>query len=222
MSLHRTNDIATARVRTRAHCNISSNTTGAASHVDARRMSPEAPSTSAIADERSIDTLLESIGDESLDAEEDSVVIALRSALGACANDARLSRWLNLIGINDVDFSSASDRKRFEPNTEYINYRQHGVSLCFEAGVLDTVHFYRSGVDGYQKTFASPLPLKLSMSHKGVDIVRALGEPTSKGGAGRMIWLSYDHLGLKFDLASATFDEPDSSITCVAVWNAGD
>ena len=182
----------------------------------------ESPSTSAHADARSIDALLDSIGDASLDAEEDSVVIALRSALGARASDARLSRWLNLIGINDVDFSSASDRKRFEPNTEYVNYRQYGVSLCFESGVFDTVHLYRSGVDGYAKTFASPLPLKLTMDHKGVDIVRVLGEPTSKGGVGRMIWLSYDHLGLKFDLAASTFDEPDATITCVAVWNAGD
>ena len=54
----------------------------------------ESPSTSAHADARSIDVLLDSIGDASLDAEEDSVVIALRSALGARASDARLSRWL--------------------------------------------------------------------------------------------------------------------------------
>ena len=178
------------------------------------------PSTSAHDDSHSIDALLEDIGDGSSGVAEDPIVSALQAALGARAGDARLSRWLALVGIHDAE-RDASDRKRFETNTEYINYRHHGVSLCFERGLLDTVHFYRAGVDGYATSYAAALPHGASMEFKGVDIVLALGEPTSKGGAGRLIWLSYDHLGLKFDLAAATFDEPDSVIASVAVWDAG-
>ena len=45
--------------------------------------------------------------------------------------------------------------------------------------------------------FAGALPSGIAMTSAAVDVVRALGEPTTKGGVGRMIWLSYDHMGIK-------------------------
>ena len=76
-----------------------------------------------------------------------------------------------------------------------------------------------AGGDGVG-TYAGGLPTGVALTSAAADVVRKLGEPTSKGGQGRMIWLSYNHLGVKFDVAASGWDEPDARLTAVAIWDA--
>jgi len=149
---------------------------------------------------------------------EDETVVALRAALGHTIDSREVELFLRAVGVRDVH-GDVSDRKKFPPSSEFVNYKPHGVSLCFENGTLDTVHCYAAGVDGYG-AYAGALPSAIAITSAAVDVVRALGEPTTKGGVGRMIWLSYDHMGIKFDIAATDWQEPDATITSVAIWDA--
>jgi len=149
---------------------------------------------------------------------EDETVVALRAALGHTIDSHEVELFLRAVGVRDVH-GDVSDRKKFPPSSEFVNYKPHGVSLCFENGTLDTVHCYAAGVDGYG-AYAGALPSAIAITSAAVDVVRALGEPTTKGGVGRMIWLSYDHMGIKFDIAATDWQEPDATITSVAIWDA--
>ena len=148
------------------------------------------------------------------DGDEDDTARALRRALGATKHAPELRDFLLSLGIRDAP----SDSKTFAPSCEYVNYRPHGLSLCFEGGKLDCVHCY-AGCDGFG-TYSGGLPTGVALTSAAADVVRKLGEPTSKGGQGRMIWLSYDHLGVKFDVAASGWDEPDALLTSVAIWDA--
>lgn len=150
--------------------------------------------------------------------EEEPTVRALRSAFGCSEDSVEVREFLRAVGV-DARAIPSKDRKSFPGDCEYVNYKSRGVSLCFDKGRCDTVHLYRAGVDGYEG-YRGGLPLGITMDSAAVDVVRVLGEPTGKGGAGRMIFLSYDHLGIKFDIAATRWDEPDAKICCVAVWDA--
>ena len=110
-----------------------------------------------------------------------------------------------------------------------IRDRTLGVSLCFEAGVLDAVHVYADGADGFAG-FAGALPHGIRLAPKttsdeharrstGKSIVEALGEPSAKGNAGGMVWMQYDALGVKVDLAAADWEDPDAPARCVSLWS---
>lgn len=149
---------------------------------------------------------------------EDPIVTALQRALGATESSHECAAFIRALGAD-----ACSDRKSFGATTEYVNYRASGASLCFEGGRLNTVHVYgRTNGDGFD-AWTHGLPPDagaVSMTSTARDIVAALGEPTSKGGLGRMIWLSYDHMGLKFDVAASDWDAPDAEVVSVAIWDA--
>ena len=176
----------------------------------ARVMATDAPSTSG--QSRDVAAMASAV------EIEDETVVALRAALGRTIDSHEVEAFLRAVGVKDVN-GDVTDRKKFPPSSEFVNYRPHGVSLCFENGKLDTVHCYSRGVDGYGE-FAGALPSGIAMTSAAVDVARALGEPTTKGGVGRMIWLSYDHMGIKFDIAATDWEEPDASIRSVAIWDA--
>jgi len=150
--------------------------------------------------------------------DEDAIVAALQRALGATESSHECATFVRALGAD-----ACSDRKSFGATTEYVNYRSSGASLCFEGGRLSTVHVYgRTNRDGF-RAWAHGLPVVtrgLSMTSTARDIVEVLGEPTTKGGMGRMIWLSYDHMGLKFDVAASNWDAPDAELVSVAIWDA--
>lgn len=145
------------------------------------------------------------------------VVRALRRAFGARENSEEVLDFLRALSSS---VAGEDDRKKFGTTTTYVNHRYLGVSMCFENGTLDTVHAYgRTNKDGYV-AYAGELPVRgVTMRSTARDVVKALGEPTSKGGAGRMIWLSYEHLGIKFDIAATNWDEPDAELVSVAIWD---
>ena len=102
---------------------------------------------------------------------EDETVVALRAALGRTIDSHEVEVFLRAVGVKDVN-RDVTDRKKFPPSSEFVNYRPHGVSLCFENGKLDTVHCYSRGVDGYGE-FAGALPSGIAMTSAALDVVRA-------------------------------------------------
>jgi len=116
--------------------------------------------------------------------------------------------------------------KVFPPSTKYVSPKGLGVSLCFENGVLDSLHFYSEGVEGFGG-FRGALPhgLRLSATEGaevdcGRTVVERLGEPTAKGGTGRQIWMTYEHLGLKIDLAAVDWEDGGAGLRGVSLWCA--
>ena len=92
------------------------------------------------------------------DEDEDDTARALRRALGATKHAPELREFLLSLGIRDPP----SDSKTFAPSCEYVNFRPHGLSLCFEGGKLDCVHCY-AGCDGFG-TYAVGLPTGVALT----------------------------------------------------------
>lgn len=116
---------------------------------------------------------------------------------------------------------SKPDVKRFPPSCAYINHKAIGLSLCYEAGVLDAIHLYADGVDGFAG-FPGEAPHGLCVAGEkstGRSVVEALGEPTSKGTAGGFVFVQYDALGVKLDLEAADWETPDARVRCVSLWS---
>jgi hypothetical protein len=118
--------------------------------------------------------------------------------------------------------------KAFPPSSKYVSYKPLGISLCFEKGILDCVHAYAEGVDGFN-AFVGELPheLKLgappgSTTTPGPDrarsVVSRLGEPSQKGGQGRQVWMTYADLGVKVDVAAVDWEDGDAPIKGVSIW----
>jgi hypothetical protein len=122
----------------------------------------------------------------------------------------------------------APEVKAFPPSSKYVSYKPLGISLCFEKGILDCVHAYAEGVDGFN-AFVGELPheLKLgappgSTTTPGPDrarsVVSRLGEPSQKGGQGRQVWMTYADLGVKVDVAAVDWEDGDAPIKGVSIW----
>ena len=118
------------------------------------------------------------------------------------------------------------ETKLFPPSSKYVSHKALGVSLCFEKGVLDCVHVYADAVDGFSG-YRHELPHGLRLTHDpetgakpdcGRTVVERLGEPTQKGGTGRQIWMTYEHLGLKVDLAAVDWEDGDAPVRGASIW----
>jgi len=118
------------------------------------------------------------------------------------------------------------ETKLFPPSSKYVSHKALGVSLCFEKGVLDCVHVYADAVDGFSG-YRRELPHRLRLTHDpqtgakpdcGRTVVERLGEPTQKGGTGRQIWMTYEHLGLKVDLAAVDWEDGDAPVRGASIW----
>ena len=152
---------------------------------------------------------------------------ALLALLGKPEGDPSVAAYLTSL-IRPGRALPAPEVKRYPPSSVYVNHKTLGVSLCFEAGVLDAVHVYADGADGFAG-FAGALPHGIRLAPEttsdehqrrstGKSIVEALGEPSAKGNAGGMVWMQYDALGVKVDLAAADWEDPDAPARCVSLW----
>ena len=128
----------------------------------------------------------------------------LLALLGTAEGDAALAAYVASLHPAGARVSKP-DVKRFPPSCAYVNHKAIGLSLCYEAGVLDAIHLYADGVDGFAG-FRGDVPHGLRVAGErstGKSVVEALGEPTSKGTAGGFVFVQYDALGVKLDLEAA-------------------
>ena len=157
---------------------------------------------------------------------------ALASLLGAREGAPEVAAFLErLARAVGASPSSAPDVRRFPPSCAYVNHRALGLSLCFEDGALDAIHAYAEGVDGFDG-FRGVAPGGVRLAPRpggggsggevstGRRLVETLGEPSGKGCVGGGVFMQYDHLGIKVDLAAADWESPDATARCVSVWEA--
>ena len=144
----------------------------------------------------------------------------LLALLGTAEGDAALAAYVASLHPPGARVSKP-DVKRFPPSCAYVNHKAIGLSLCYEAGVLDAIHLYADGVDGFTG-FRGDVPHGLRVAGErstGKSVVEALGEPTSKGTAGGFVFVQYDALGVKLDLEAADWETPDARVRCVSLWS---
>lgn len=89
--------------------------------------------------------------------------------------------------------------KKFGKSTEYHCFYEHGIALCFEGNILDSIDFYKQDrtvystrpetgggtVDKkptYKKVAKSAIPDFIDYTATGLDLVNKFGEPLEKGG----------------------------------------
>lgn len=103
------------------------------------------------------------------------------------------------------------------PPCVYHNFKDFGLSLCFENSVLQGVHLY-NGTHGYS-FYRGPLPYGLRMQMQGADIVKLLGEPDVKmgGGRGGPISLAYKGKGLQFNFVGNDWEDMANVLDSVTV-----
>ena len=155
---------------------------------------------------------------------------ALLALLGKPEGDPSVSAYLSS-PIRPGRALPAPEVKRYPPSSVYVNHKTLGVSLCFEAGILDAVHVYADGADGFAG-FAGALPHGIRLApttdqrenenarrSTGKNIVEALGEPSTKGNASGMVWMQYDALGVKGTSRRRIGEDPDVPARCVSLWS---
>jgi len=65
------------------------------------------------------------------------------------------------------------------------------------------------------------IPQGITLQMNNVDIVKKLGEPQKKGGGARTgtnIWISYETLGLQFDLVGNSWDDLKNPISFITIF----
>jgi hypothetical protein len=100
----------------------------------------------------------------------------------------------------------------------YINYLEHGISLCFCDNILQQIFFYNQGIQNYQQ-YKGLLPYNLNFQMKNKNIVEYLGDTTKKGGGTHPIWLSYDHLGFEVTFLGKVWTDTENPITHICIFN---
>tara|TARA_B110000971_G_C20006644_1_gene499461 strand:+ start:188 stop:730 length:543 start_codon:yes stop_codon:yes gene_type:complete len=155
---------------------------------------------------------------------------ALLALLGTSENDGRVGRYVKSLAQSARP--SKPERKSFPPSCEYFNHKSVGLSLAYESGVLDAIHLYADGVDGFTG-FKGQAPWGVTLCDfegngevllsdrnrsTGKTVVEKLGEPTSKGKAGGFVFVQYDALGVKFDLESSDWENAEACVRCVSLW----
>lgn len=117
-------------------------------------------------------------------------------------NSSLHKELLQKLNISDEDQNTI---KKYPPSTEYHCYFDLGIALCFEAGLLDSIDFYKEENNSaslpsakYKTVSKDRVPVEIGYDATGKDLVEKLGEPLEKGGGsgkGQIsIWLRWKHV----------------------------
>lgn len=103
------------------------------------------------------------------------------------------------------------------PPCVYHNFKDLGVSLCYEGSVLQAAHLY-NGTHGYS-TYQGELGHGIRLQMCGAEIVKLLGEPDGKmgGGKGGPISLVYKDKGLQFNFIGNNWADKENILDSVTV-----
>eukprot|EP00041_Stephanoeca_diplocostata_P034644 m.1192164 g.1192164 ORF g.1192164 m.1192164 type:complete len:188 (-) comp24556_c1_seq125:2626-3189(-) len=126
--------------------------------------------------------------------------------LGYSDSDSRLTQYIHeLRDVSDVSGDVKKNSKSFGKTTRYDNYPQLGVQLAFENNILDCIHVFNAGIDGFARSYGGMIGNGISMTSTNADVVKELGEPPLKGGGPHIrerIWISYPKLGIQVNFDS--------------------
>lgn len=115
--------------------------------------------------------------------------------------------------------SVAPTRKDY-PDCTYVTFQRHGIELCFDrdvssgSTVLGAIHLRPvSSTEQSASAFGSLLlPHGLKLNATGRSVVELLGEPTKKGGGGKVggatpLFIIYEPLGLQISFAGRDWND---------------
>jgi hypothetical protein len=143
------------------------------------------------------------------------------SLLGKSKSDARATVGKELRG---GEKGKPTSTKSFQNgNIEYENYEDIGLSLEYLNERVDCVHVYNETKTEFTSFRGGALPFGIDFEKDTAkDVVRKLGEPTSKGGTGVQIFIVYEMLGIKISFNANDWEQAGASIHSMAVWKASD
>eukprot|EP01018_Ginkgo_biloba_P028682 Gb_15216 [translate_table: standard] len=100
---------------------------------------------------------------------------------------------------------------------EYHNYKELGLSFCFENSILQAIHVY-NGTHGFS-VYKGDLPQRLRLNMHGEDIVKLLEEPDGKmgGGRGGSISLAYKNKGLQINFKGSDWEDRHNEIDSITI-----
>jgi len=106
---------------------------------------------------------------------------------------------------------------------ENENNEDIGLSLEYSNERVDCVHVYNETKTEFTPFRGGALPFGIDFAKDTAkDVVRKLGEPTSKGGTGVQIFIVYEMLGIKISFNANDWEQAGASIHSMAVWKASD
>jgi len=169
---------------------------------------------------------------QSADANADDLLLSASSSssssslvsslLGKSKSDARATVGKELRGGGEK--GKPTSTKSFQNgNIEYENYENIGLSLEYLNERVDCVHVYNETKTEFTSFRGGALPFGIDFAKDTAkDVVRKLGEPTSKGGTGVQIFIVYEMLGIKISFNANDWEQAGASIHSMAVWKASD
>lgn len=160
--------------------------------------------------------------------ENHPIMRALMEANQSCKNTQDQNAYKYLLKILDLDEDRDQVEMKSYTDCEYRNFRDHGISFCFEQCKTSTdfklasVHFYAAGNQTRFAPFCRwtrfqpdnhRLPYNIDAESRLIDIVHKFNpvEP-EKGGGGRSginIWIKYPAFGLMLEFPTKSWDDPN-------------
>ena len=145
------------------------------------------------------------------------------SLLGKSKSDARTTVGKELRGEGGEKGKPTSTKSFQNGYIEYENYEDIGLSLEYSNERVDCVHVYNETKTEFTPFRGGALPFGIDFAKDTAkDVVRKLGEPTSKGGTGVQIFIVYEILGIKISFNANDWEQAGASIHSMAVWKASD
>ena len=146
------------------------------------------------------------------------------SLLGKSKSDARATVGKELRGGGGGEKGKPTSTKSFQNGyIEYENYEDIGLSLEYLNERVDCAHVYNETKTEFTPFRGGALPFGIDFAKDTAkDVVRKLGEPTSKGGTGVQIFIVYEILGIKISFNANDWEQAGASIHSMAVWKASD
>ena len=139
--------------------------------------------------------------------DEDAMILPARALLGRRLDDPEVRASLQALG--DVVESTVDEEQELG---HYVAVRSAGLELSVVDGVVQCVHLYAAGRDGYGQ-FEGPLPLRLSMGMSQSEVREWLGAPQFEREAMDDEFLGRLGPGDRYDYAdfSVAFDYAEES-----------
>ena len=163
----------------------------------------------------------------------------MQQILNKPMQDDSIAQFLSL---HSLQWLNMREVKQFADGAIYWSFKPLGLQLCFvkqpktNQHVLDSIFVYNkqqgkksaasqqpsSNFEQYVEPASQQLlPHGVTMQMNNVDIVKKLGEPGKKGGGARTgtnIWISYENLGLQFDLVGNSWDDLKNPIAFITIF----
>lgn len=124
--------------------------------------------------------------------------IEFTNALGTTETSKEFSQLILSIGEKAQISEDPAEYNDPVGNTKYYKYIHSGLEIGFRQNLLNHVHFYFDGYEGYS-VFKGQLLSGVSACWGEATVVQVLGEPTASGGGKADMLLGYINRWIKYE-----------------------